>query len=265
MRILAALLALLLAAGSAVAQPLPPPAGPIVFSIAADHSSGGTPQRPNLVTTTLTPSVTTSNVWENWYANLSLNGPGTASGEINVMHPVFTVNSGATASSGEVLEASIVNSGIIGALVGVLSLPNNQAAGTATTLYAFKSQLTNANATAGAITTFAGLDCETLSGGGSTPTNNYCIRNGDSGSWISTNGNIGIGTLAQNANRLFIAGADNSAATFSIMFKNQATTITFAVNNAGGILTNGVGSVSCAANSVVLATLVVTNGIVTHC
>jgi hypothetical protein len=60
-------------------------------------------------------------------------------------------------------------------------------------------------------------------------------------------------------------GADNAAGTFALTVKNQAGTIGFAVNNAGGITASGIAGANCAAGTVTLATMVVTNGIVTHC
>jgi hypothetical protein len=240
-------------------------AGTVVKTIAVDHSTGTAGFRPNQFLTTLTPASTTTNAWENWYWTLQLNGPGTATGEINLIHPVFTVANGANSTTSEVFEASLVNGGTVGQHNSYLALPTMLSTGTATTVYGYKAQLSNANPTAGAVATYAGLDCEAFTGGGSAPTGSYCIRNGDVSSPISTLGSIGVGTLTAPAAKLFVQGADNSTGTFSIMLKNAATTVVFAVANDGKIQSAGVNSVSCAAGVVVAATMVVTNGIVTHC
>ena len=54
---------------------------------------------------------------------------------------------------------------------------NNGSSSTVTTAIGAVAQLTNANVAAGAVTNYYGIECLALTGGGSTPTNNFCLNN----------------------------------------------------------------------------------------
>jgi hypothetical protein len=62
-----------------------------------------------------------------------------------------------------------------------------------------------------------------------------------------------------------INGLDNAAGTLGLQVRNLAGTSAFSINNAGGISANGIAGANCAAGTVSATTMVVTNGIVTHC
>src|ERR1700719_85320 len=90
------------------------PLGSINAALTADLSATGADTRLNLANTTLSPSVNTSHIWENFHSFVTLNGPGQANGEINLSHFDFQTNSGALATQIENVEAKVTNGGTIG-------------------------------------------------------------------------------------------------------------------------------------------------------
>jgi hypothetical protein len=317
--------------------------GPVNTTLAFDHSVGSSNYRPNLRQTTLTPSVSTTNIFENSNSFLYLNGPGTATGEINLNHTYFENELGANAASVEGYEASNEIFGTVGTYANYLALNHNASTGTATTLIGYRTNLVQDNATAGSIATYVGLQCNAMTGAGSAPTSNLCIQNKDPTAGISTLGRVAIGSQAvpPASQALSIFGIGATSATFSTVVKNSALLTLFSIRddnvvavqgslnvgtsgsvvgtvslanatsgtvklappagalgaailttpdvtdtlavlgtsqthtavqtfsgtaNFSGVLQgNGVAGVSCAAASVTLATLVVSNGIVSHC
>lgn len=273
MRILTrALAALLLLSGAAMAQSLPSGnfGTGLVVTITQDHSAAGLPSssRRAIVNTVLSPSVTTTNIWENDSSFLELQGPGVASGEINMKHSYFQVDSGASATQAEDFEASTLNNGTIGAFNDYLAIFTNGAAGIVTGAHiGYKYAILNQNTTVASIAQSIAVDCEAMTGAGTVPTQTYCIRNADVAASISTLGHVIIGSLSPASATIGfqVSSPDNNSGNFAMLLKNQAGTNLFGVNNAGGLLVSGTNAVSCAAASVSLTTLVVTNGIVTHC
>src|ERR1700742_2452854 len=87
--------------------------GSIGSTITYDHSQGPFDTRWGYFNNTLSPSVNTTNIWENFNSFVTLNGPGVATGEINLFHSYFQVNAGATANQVEGYESSMQNNGSI--------------------------------------------------------------------------------------------------------------------------------------------------------
>jgi hypothetical protein len=221
-----------------------------------DPSTIGSPgyARETSFGTTLNYSTTTTNIWEGVISAITVNGPGTATGEINEFHASIVINSGADAGSMEGYEASTLNYGTTGTWVGNLVIPQNQTTGSVGTYYGAKYQLSNANATAGAINLWSAIDIEPVTGGGSTPTGDYAIINRDSSASMVSLGSMSLGTLSKpstiSANTLLnIAGLDNSAGTYSIVAKSLAgTSLFYVVNNGlaflGGASFDGSGNIT---------------------
>lgn len=191
--------------------------GNLNVSQTTDLSSVSTPTRLNLSNTTLSPSVNTTNVWENFGSFITLNGPGQANGEINNFHGDLIVSAGALSAQFENFEAKVTNGGSITAHNGLLSLFVNQAAGVVTgNTYGAKFQLTQQNASAGAVASYAAIDMEPMNGGGSAPTFYYLIRNGDANAHLVTQGNIAISNnLTTHSEKLFVKGPDATSAVFA--------------------------------------------------
>lgn len=161
-----------------------------------DPSAFGNSQRMILNSTTLTPSITNTTICESGFNSfVYLNGPGTQTGEVNCGHSYLQVNAGAHFHTGEMYETSFLNNGTIDSLSSFLCGTNNGNSGTLGSYNGVKVQLQNTNTVAGSVGTFAGLDMEALSGGGSVPTSYYVIRNSESNASIATVGNVVIGSL----------------------------------------------------------------------
>lgn len=193
--------------------------------------------RRTMFNTTLTYSSSTTNIWEGITAFTTVNGPGTANGEINVFHGNLTINPGATVFGGEAIEGKIENSGTVGN--GGVSLGlyywRNTATGQASVAFGTKYQLVNENSTPGAVTTYAAIDNEAMTGGGSAPTNNAFIRNGDPTGYILSLAGMSLGTFGTPDPGMFlkIAGSDNSNSTFPVKIYNLAAQNLFLLDNAG--------------------------------
>lgn len=203
-----------------------------------DFSTLSAGARWNMFQTTLAPSVNTSIVWENLNSFLTLNGPGQAQGEINIIHAYFQANAGAVSTSSvETFEASCVNNGTLATFVDILELYHNGSAGTVTNgVFGAKCQLTNDNTTAGAVPLYAALDLEAMSGAGSLPTSYFLVRGADANAVLSTAGPASIGLLtASPAATFYVQGSGSTNATYALMAKNSSAAILFTVDNAGDV------------------------------
>lgn len=211
--------------------------GPLVATVSPlDYStltSGST--RPYFFGTTLSPTVDTSNIWTQLSSIVVFAGPGKANAEINTFYSDFVMNSGQTSTSTvENYEAKVENSGTLNAYSHYIGLSLNNAGGTITTLYGSKYNLINSNSTAGAVATYAAIDMEPLSGGGSTPTAYYFLRGADSLAGSAFLGNVAIGSLAVPSNVLFdIKGADTSGSTTSVKITDSASANILVITNDG--------------------------------
>lgn len=102
----------------------------------------------------------------------------------------------------------------------------------------------------------------TANGGMSIGNIIYGTGNTATGPSVST-GSIGIGTIAPGA-RFDILGTGTSTE-LAFRVQNSTPTVLFSVADNNTITVAGVAAVSCAANTVLLTTFAVTDGIVTHC
>jgi hypothetical protein len=75
----------------------------------------------------------------------------------------------------------------------------------------------------------------------------------------------GTGFLVNGSGQLFLTGIDQSGATTLFKATDSTAATLFEIHDNGALVTTGVTAVSCTAASVTLASLVVTNGLVTHC
>lgn len=200
--------------------------GNLNVSQTTDLATAPANMRLNMSNTTLSPSVSTGNVWENFSSFVTLNGPGAVTAEINLFHSDLTVASGGSITGSgfaENYEAKFTNSGAVSHFQNFLGLTFNLAGGTITSdNWGAKFQLSNANASAGSVAAYAAIDMEAEIGGGSVPTNYYLIRNNEPNASLNTMGNIAIGTLSpQSSNKLFVLGSDTSSGTFPVVVKNS--------------------------------------------
>jgi hypothetical protein len=214
--------------------------GPFQSALAANLTVTPTGNRPNMFQATLSSSSSSNSTWENLNSFLYINGPGVYSGEINAAHSYIEVEAGATAPQMEPFEGSAwIKGSSPQTLAFFLSAPHIDAAGTAGTVFGLKSQLQNDNTTPGAVTTYAALDCEAESGGGSVPIGNYCIRNGDPNGLIASAGKANFGALGTPSAQLSVTGSDTSAGTQAFAVANSAAVTIFRVTDDGSALTTG--------------------------
>jgi len=213
--------------------------GTLYENITTDHSTwASTGERPNCFYSTLSPSVNTTKVWENFYTGVTLNGPGQQQAEINQMHAEFTAASGAVSTSDvENYEARIDNSGSLNNMFQFLATTNHLAGGTVTQLFGLECRLSNANATAGAIGSFACINNEVMLGGGSVPSFFYLMRNAEPRATIATLGTVNIGTLSPQGIALYVAGPDTSGGTPAVKIADSSSNITFMVKDDGSVVT----------------------------
>jgi hypothetical protein len=213
----------------------------ITVDISQQGTGGGT--RWAFFNNTLSPSVTTGNTWEQDNSFATLTGPGTANGEINIMHSYFQVNAGATATQSETMEASNLNLGTIGTFDAFLSAIHNGTTGTATTINGINFNYTNDNTTAGAVSTYAAIACNPMIGSGSAPSGDYCIRNADPNGTIATLGKVVINSLTPPTAWFQVKGPDQSGSTFALSINDSVGNGLLVVNDAGNI-TASVGNLS---------------------
>ena len=221
--------------------------GPVTFGTGTSSSSPGAFQalynvnpaalpgnlRQSMFNTNLTYSATSPNIWENLNSFVYVNGPGTASGEINAMHAYIQVNPGGNAAVSECFEASTTNNGVIGQHTQYLGLINNGASATATYYNGVNLYLNNLNTTPGAIGEWSGISFPGMTGGGSRPTFYNAIRVADANLGIVTLGGVSIGDLAgASPGRLSLRGADTSGGTFPFIYSTSAGNVVYFANNA---------------------------------
>lgn len=209
---------------------------------------------------------TSAMIHENLWSNVTSSGAGTSAVEINMFHGYYENDAtGPVSGNVEGYESSMLNNGALTGYNDFLSLAHNGSAGTVTNDFSVKVQYTNDNTSAGSIGTYAGFDCEAMTGAGSSPTNEYCIRNANAKGNIVSNGKVAIGTLSPSNWWLQVKGPDTSSGTTVFGLVNSSSTNLLQIHDDGSSIVNGVATVSCAANTVSLTTLVVTNGMITHC
>lgn len=153
---------------------------------------------------TINPSSNTTNIWEQLNDYLTLGGTNSANGEINLFHENFILNSGASAAQVEDAEIQAQISGTLTNWDGLLVIPTINVGSTVSgSLFGLKFQL--ANAGSGGSYTYAAIDNEAMSGGGTAPNNYYFIRNFDSAGLIFSNGAVNIGSSSSPANTTMLS------------------------------------------------------------
>ena len=208
-----------------------------VFGVtqAFDHSqNGGTnDDRWTMFQTTLSPSQTTADTWENLNSFLYLNGPGIASHEINLMHSYFQVNAGANTVQAEDIESSMQNFGTVGNYDDFLAIQHNTTTGTAQYLVGIGGNLIQDNTTPGSILSYAMFACGPMQGSGAAPTLNFCLQNKDPNGAITTLGSVGIGTASVpvSGRQLEIHGPDSSGTTDPIWVNASNARVQFYVSD----------------------------------
>ena len=207
-------------------------------SIALDLHAVTSDTRPNAFLTILTPTANTANNWENLWSSVELAGSDTVSGEINVIHSYFQLDSGATQSGiAENFEASVTNNGTLSAapFSQYLAIFTNGSSATTSNLVGLRCQLTNNNATAGTVTAYACIVIEPLAGGGSEPTSYWALNIKDSHASINTLGGVSIGaSTPATAGTLSITTPDSSSSTAGFKIINSTATI-FVVDDSGQV------------------------------
>lgn len=188
--------------------------GSFLVTINADPVGWAADNRPVTFQTTLTPSGNTGNIWENCNSFVTVAGSSTISGEINVNHAYFQLNAGATANQVETYESSAVNNGTLLHFVNFLGIFSNVAGTITNEILGAKFQLTNSNATVGAVNQYVAIDMEPLGGGGSVPTSYLFFRNAEPNAKSVSLGGLTLGTLSPQSNLLYIKGPDTSGGTF---------------------------------------------------
>jgi hypothetical protein len=212
--------------------------GQLSLGTTIDHSGTGiNNNRWTISDTVLSPSVDTTNIWQNNNSNVTLNGPGVANGEINTYHGFFQTNVGASATQVETFEASAINNGFTHVHDNYLALFTNSATGTIDSAVALNLQLNNNNPAAGSVGSYTAINCNSTGGTGSRPTFTYCIRGGGTDTLIATLGQVAIGTLSPPGagTQFFIQGADNLSTSIPLNIKNQAGTNIAQVSNDGNL------------------------------
>jgi hypothetical protein len=203
----------------------------------ADPSVGPVDTRQNMFNTTLSYATTSTHIWENMNSFVQVNGPGTASGEINVAHTFLGISAGANVAVAEGYESSATNSGIIGSFANYLGLTNNFVGGTAGAIHGMNLYLNNLNTTPGAIGEWAGINIGPMVGGGALPTFYSAIRIPDANAGIVTLGGILVGNLGNAVpGQVLIQGADNSDGTFTFQARDLAGANALLIANSGRVL-----------------------------
>jgi hypothetical protein len=121
----------------------------------------------------------------------------------------------------------------------ISGLFHNGSSATAASTGGFKSQLTNDNTTAASVGTWFGLDCEAMSGAGSHPTFEYCIRNANPLGVIASVGKAVFGSLSPSNATLQVKGADLLQASIGFRFSDSAGTSWVEMSNDGGMKAAG--------------------------
>lgn len=199
---------------------------PYEFQVAinADPSVSEAAARRNAFNTTLTYSTSSTNVWENLFSAVTINGPGVSTGEVNGMLVYGQFNTSSTIATWENFEASFENLGLISGIATMfLAIPHNAATGSVTgSIFGTKYQLQNDNAASGCINQYYAIDNEALTGSGSTPTIYGFIRNADPKGNIVSLGPMALGSLTPPVagTLLEVVGGGTTSATTPFLVKS---------------------------------------------
>ena len=149
---------------------------------------------------------------------------------------------------------AVVNSNNTNVLVttndGVTNSPKfnssytNGASATTTSWFGHTATLTNANATPGAVTTYAGFDMEAMQGGGSLPTNYLFLRNNDANAYSGLLGAVSIGSIgAPTANTMLqVRGLGHAGSTFPFIVQDDQPVNLMALNDRASLTVGGNGN-----------------------
>lgn len=211
----------------------------VVNTPSYDYSTVSGNVRNNQFTTTLAPSANTSVIWENDYSAVILNGPGVANGEVNTGHFYVQVNSGASFQTGENVETSTYNQGIVNGIGSYTALYNNTSAATTTFYKGLSGSLTNSNTNAGAIGNYVFLYLGTMGGGGSLPTNYYFMQNADANAGSALAGHLAVGNIGVGQAWLEAKGPDTSISTWLFDLENSAGTHLMLTRDDGSTAVSG--------------------------
>jgi hypothetical protein len=213
-----------------------PSAGPAIhFTVAQDHSNLTPDTRQHQFNTTLSPSATTKNIWENLWSAVTLNGPGAAMAEINVVHAYFQNNEGATANGVECFEASMYNKGSIGAFADYMAYSNNAATGTARHIFGLTCGLTNANPAAGSVLEYCAINCVPMAGGGAIPPNYYCLKNSDPNMLVASTGGARFGSILNGPGVLNATGTGTGAFRYTMTLFDSSGVMRAFFTNQGAL------------------------------
>jgi hypothetical protein len=211
-------------------------AGPAIhFSVTQDHSKHAPFTRQHQFNTTLSPSSTTNNIWENLWSAVTLNGPGAAMAEINVAHAYFQNNEGATANGVECFEASMYNKGTIGAFADYIAYSNNAATGTARHIFGLTCGLTNANPAAGSVLEYCAINCVPMAGGGAVPPNYYCLKNSDPNMLVASTGRARFGSILNGPGVLNATGTGTGAFGYAMTLFDSSSVMRAFFTNQGAL------------------------------
>ena len=189
---------------------------------------------------TLAVGANSSGIHEANFFTVTLNGAYTVTGETNIVHSYFQNNNVNYTGPIENFEASSENLAYIGTWQDYINQPHNMSTGTAGAVIGYRTFLNNDNTTPGAIGSYVSFQCDPMAGAGSTPTFNYCIRNGDTTATIASLGGIVLGSLSpQSGQLLTVFGPDTSAGTYPVMIRNSANTILFDIADNGQVTVPG--------------------------
>jgi hypothetical protein len=151
------------------------------------------------LTDLLTINGTMTNHWGELYNAVNIQaGSGTITGEFNIQNNSLQIGTGNTVRGGEIYEGQVGNSGIINNIFSAyMSNLVNSASGTVVSpgiLMGYNDIWTNNNTTAGSLWQHVTYHCSPMTGAGSAPTFDYCLKNDDPNGLISTPGTVSIGT-----------------------------------------------------------------------
>jgi hypothetical protein len=181
----------------------------------------------------------TTNIDEGFFLARQFSGSGIASHEINGYHAFFSDTAGMTMSGPfENYEASTIWNAAHTSAVDYLALQNVGATGSFSgALQGISFNVVNTNPTPGNIFEWDAVTCTPINvtGGGSLPTHEFCLKNADVNQDISTIGRMRLGSIANsNANEMLdIMGSDTSNTSYAVQMHDSAGSNTFYVTNAG--------------------------------
>lgn len=219
---------------------------------------------------------------EGYEASAVNSGTMTGSGYADYLG-LFTNNTSATTSAAFGLKAQLINNNTTSAAVGTYAGVDCEAMGGSGSHPTFEYCIRNGNAN-GIIASLGPVVIGQIGGSNamlqikgtdqSSSTSAMRVLDSTGASIFEMHddgsmgmvGNMAVGALSGGSTRLFVKGLDQSSGTAAFAVADSTSANLFQVHDDGSLSTKGnITSVSCAAASVSLTTLVVTNGIVTHC